>query len=170
MPRGSLSFSTPDETRSRWEQAAEVPRAGATLRAVAAAALSACGTALILTIVLGLFPLAGSAAAATGIQKIEHVVMIMQENRSFDTYFGTYPGANGIPKGVCVPDPANGGCVRPFHNPENKNFGGPHGTGSVIKDVNGGRMDGFVRVAEEGLECSGATDPACSPCNASESE
>ncbi len=27
-----------------------------------------------------------------GIQKIQHVIVIMQENRSFDSYFGTYPG------------------------------------------------------------------------------
>ena len=40
-----------------------------------------------------------------GIHKIRHVVIIMQENRSFDHYFGTYPGADGIPPGVCVPDP-----------------------------------------------------------------
>jgi len=25
---------------------------------------------------------------------IKHIVVIMQENRSFDNYFGTYPGAN----------------------------------------------------------------------------
>jgi phospholipase C len=36
-------------------------------------------------------------AAPEGIHKIEHVVMIMQENHSFDNYFGTYPGARGIP-------------------------------------------------------------------------
>jgi phospholipase C len=41
--------------------------------------------------------------AAAGIHKIKHVVVIMQENRSFDSYFGTYPGADGIPRGVCVP-------------------------------------------------------------------
>ena len=34
----------------------------------------------------------------------------MQENRSFDSYFGTYPGADGIPMKhgvptVCNPDP-----------------------------------------------------------------
>ena len=45
-----------------------------------------------------------------GIHKIQHVVIIMQENRSFDSYFGTYPGADGIPMKngvptVCVPDP-----------------------------------------------------------------
>ena len=33
----------------------------------------------------------------TGIHKIRHVVVIMQENRSFDEYFGTYRGADGIP-------------------------------------------------------------------------
>ena len=43
----------------------------------------------------------------------------MQENRSFDSYFGTFPGADGIPMKngvptVCVPDPATGGCDRPF--------------------------------------------------------
>ena len=29
--------------------------------------------------------------------KIKHILVIMQENRSFDTYFGTYPGVDGIP-------------------------------------------------------------------------
>src|SRR5207248_9025364 len=32
-----------------------------------------------------------------GIHKIRHVVIIIQENRSFDNYFGTYPNADGIP-------------------------------------------------------------------------
>jgi len=29
----------------------------------------------------------------TGIHKIQHVIIAMQENRSFDSYFGTFPGA-----------------------------------------------------------------------------
>lgn len=33
----------------------------------------------------------------SGIHKIKHVIVIMQENRSFDSYFGTYPGAEGFP-------------------------------------------------------------------------
>ena len=28
---------------------------------------------------------------------IEHVVIIVMENHSFDNYFGTYPGVNGSP-------------------------------------------------------------------------
>ena len=32
-----------------------------------------------------------------GIHKIKHVVVIQQENRSFDSYFGTYPGRGRDP-------------------------------------------------------------------------
>ena len=42
-------------------------------------------------------------AVPPDIHKIKHVVVIMQENRSFDTYFGTYPGADGIPRGRLRP-------------------------------------------------------------------
>jgi phospholipase C len=38
---------------------------------------------------------APSAEHAVGIHKIRHVVIIMQENRSFDSYLGTFPG--GLP-------------------------------------------------------------------------
>jgi phospholipase C len=106
-------------------------------------------------------------AAGEGIGKIQHVVMIMQENRSFDSYFGTYPGANGIPAGVCESDPLNGGCVKPFHDPNDINTGGPHGTEAATGDIDSGAMDGFVGEAEEGLKCS-STDPSCSPCKAQE--
>jgi len=104
-----------------------------------------------------------SAAPSDGIHNIRHVVVIMQENRSFDHYFGTYPGANGIPGGVCVPDPLHGGCVAPFHDSSDLNYGGPHGATNSAADVNGGRMDGFVGQAEAGSKCS-STSPGCSPC------
>jgi phospholipase C len=103
-------------------------------------------------------------APATGIHKIRHVVIIMQENRSFDSYFGTFPGADGIPPGVCVPDPVNGGCVAPFHDPADLNYGGPHGVSNAMADIDAGRMDGFVGQAEQGMGCS-TTNPDCSPCN-----
>jgi phospholipase C len=34
-------------------------------------------------------PAAASTRAAQGIRKIKHVIVILQENRSFDSYFGT---------------------------------------------------------------------------------
>ena len=97
------------------------------------------------------------------IHKIRHVVIIMQENRSFDTYFGTFPGADGIPHGACVPDPMSGGCVPPFHDEADKNYGGPHGAPSAKADIDGGKMDGFVGQAEKGQGCA-TTEPSCSPC------
>ena len=87
----------------------------------------------------------------------------MQENRSFDSYFGTYPGADGIPAGVCVPDPVNGGCVAPFHDPSDVNYGGPHSVNNAVADIDNGRMDGYVAQAEQGMNCS-SEDPNCSAC------
>lgn len=111
-------------------------------------------------------PAAAQATPAEGIHNIKHVVMIMQENRSLDEYFGTYPGAHGIPGGVCVPDPMNGGCIAPAHDPRDENFGGPHGTKAFEGDIDGGLMDGFVGEAETNKRCRGGTDPNCTPCPA----
>src|SRR5215831_12310475 len=32
--------------------------------------------------------------------KIQHIVFVIKENRSFDTYFGTFPGADGVNNGL----------------------------------------------------------------------
>src|SRR5437899_3810914 len=94
------------------------------------------------------------AVPLSGIHKIEHVVFVMQENRSFDSYFGTYPGADGFPRNakgqiaVCVPDPQAGKCVKPYHDSNQVNTGGPHIEESAVKDEDGGKMDGFIRAAE----------------------
>jgi phospholipase C len=84
-----------------------------------------------------------------GIHAIKHVVVIMQENRSFDSYFGTFPGADGIPMqhgrpAVSVPDPKTHVWVEPFHDSADRNTGGPHNHISAVHDVNHGLMDGFV--------------------------
>jgi phospholipase C len=107
-------------------------------------------------------------AAPGGIHKIKHVVVIMQENRSFDNYFGTYPGADGIPMTggrptVCVPDPQHGGCVAPFLNEKDVNQGGPHGENAALTDIDGGRMDGFIASAESEHErkCVNSLEPNC---------
>ncbi len=82
--------------------------------------------------------------------KLKHLIFIMQENRSFDSYFGTYPGADGIPAKdghftVCLPDPRAKHCVKPFHDPSAVNAGGPHDEEAAADDVSHGAMDGFVR-------------------------
>jgi phospholipase C len=110
------------------------------------------------------------ASALVGIHKIRHVVIIMQENRSFDSYFGTYPGADGIPMKngvptVCAPDPLTRRCVRPYHDTADRNAGGPHDHTDAVRDIDGGLMNGFIRSAVGGrrLVCERHVDaPACS--------
>jgi len=91
-----------------------------------------------------------------GIHKIKHVVVIMQENRSYDSYFGTFPGADGIPMKdgkprVCAPDPKTHICVRPFHDPNDRNAGGPHQHMDAVNDIDHGSMDGFVALERKAL-------------------
>jgi uncharacterized protein (TIGR03437 family) len=83
-------------------------------------------------------------AAPPGLEKIQHFIFIMQENRSFDHYFGTYPGAEGIPPGICVPNPAGGPCVTPYHDVRLVNQGGAHNWADALKCIDGGLMDGFI--------------------------
>jgi phospholipase C len=104
----------------------------------------------------------------SGIHKIRHIVIIMQENRSFDSYFGTFPGADGLPMrdgqpAACVPDPAQSRCVTPYHDPQDRNAGGPHGHADATADIDGGRMDGFIAQQELGRKqsCKHANDPSC---------
>ncbi len=117
----------------------------------------------------GIPVLGKTAEALSGIHKIQHVIIIMQENRSFDSYFGTFPGADGIPMQdgiptVCVPDPVTNTCVKPFHDTSDLNQGGPHGQVAAANDIDNGKMDGFIKVEQTGLEaaCKVAFNPACS--------
>ncbi len=75
---------------------------------------------------LGANPLVQQALAARGPGKltdIEHVVILIQENRSFDHYFGTLPGVRGFsdPSAREVfyqpgyPAPGFEGVLLPFH-------------------------------------------------------
>ena len=108
-----------------------------------------------------------SPSLALARQDIKHIVIIMQENRSFDSYFGTYPGADGFPMQngkftVCVNDPKTGTCVYPFHDPSDKNFGGPHGAVAAKNDIDDGKMDGFIAQAEASKAgCQSTNDPDC---------
>ncbi len=99
---------------------------------------------------------------------IRHVVIIMQENRSFDSYYGTYPGADGIPMlngqpSVCLPDPTGSACVRPYHDSADVNAGGPHGQAAASADIDGGKMDGFIEEQELGrrVSCQAIQNPEC---------
>jgi phospholipase C len=106
---------------------------------------------------------------ALGIFNIDHVVFIVQENRSFDHYFGTYPGADGIPRNadgeidVCIPDPTSVYCRRPYHDASLFDAGGPHNEKASRLTINGGRMDGaVVALRRIGSACQANPDrPGC---------
>jgi phospholipase C len=108
-------------------------------------------------------------AAPAAVTPIQHVVIIMQENRSFDHYFGTYPGADGITRRPCLPllfaNPDKG-CVAPFHDVHDQNAGGPHSSDDAQDDLDNGiettAMDGFASVqwAARNVKCA-PDAPAC---------
>ena len=114
--------------------------------------------AIALVAVVSLAATTARSAPARGIHKIKHVIVIMQENRSFDSYFGTFRGADGIPRNalgiptVCIPDPRARTCVRPYHDTADRNGGGPHGDPAALTDIDRGRMDGFIAAAERSGE------------------
>ena len=78
---------------------------------------------------------------------IEHVITLMQESHSFDNYFGTYPGADGLPSGTCIPvDPAEAGgrCIVPFPLTDRPVTDAGNPDGLFARQYGNGAMDGFV--------------------------
>jgi phospholipase C len=74
------------------------------------------------------------------------MVIIFQENHTFDNYFGAYPGADGTAgKAYCLPE-ARGSlnCVSPFHDTNLTPIDMNHNWKSAHADYDSGKMDGFV--------------------------
>jgi phospholipase C len=91
-------------------------------------------------------PSHASALDASTVTKtpIKHFVTVMQERHSFDNYFGTYPGANGIPNDVCVPAGGGAPCVRPFPIGDRASASLDDDQNAFTKQYAGGAMNGFV--------------------------
>jgi phospholipase C len=101
--------------------------------------------------VIAVSTVAGSSAAATPapITKINHVVVVMQENRSYDSYFARlhYQGqpASEVESLAGNPDPTGGRTIHPFLKTTecevadlNHSWNGTH------QEWDGGKMDGFT--------------------------
>ena len=120
----------------------------ATVAELTSLGLQSCG-------VSGLIP-SGSSGCST-LTDIEHVVILTQENRSFDHYFGSYRAVRGFSDQSAAfqqPDPANTtspplGALQPFH------LNTAQGDASCTHDIShdwvpqhqswdNGKMDGFV--------------------------
>jgi phospholipase C len=75
---------------------------------------------------------------------IEHILFVIQENHTFDNYFGTYPGADGLPRGLRVPtSPGGAPTLSPFHFTSPLTHDLTHTWEAARAAMNGGKMDGF---------------------------
>jgi phospholipase C len=93
--------------------------------------------------------------------KIKHVIVLVQGKRSFDHYFGTYPGANGLSNNTKVPvnpfsiDNSSSAekYVYPFHFEQVSSFVPKHNSEAYRISYNNGSMNGFVHAQNiEGRE------------------
>jgi phospholipase C len=82
--------------------------------------------------------LSGLAIKGGTIDVIQHIVYIIKENRSFNNYFGTFPGAIGATSG-----PVSDGQVIPLgHTPDRVRDMG-HAWNDSVTAINGGKMNQF---------------------------
>lgn len=87
---------------------------------------------------------------------LDHLVILMQENRSFDHYFGRLPAAGhtdveGLPADASNPD-ANGAAVAAFHSERYCIRDVAHGWNASHLQYNDGLNDGFVVTNDPGGE------------------
>ena len=79
---------------------------------------------------------------------IEHLIFVMQQNHTFDNYFGTYPGANGIPANTCIPVSLSkvqtAACVAPFNIGTYPITDLSHSEETFSAQYQNGKMTGFV--------------------------
>jgi phospholipase C len=78
-------------------------------------------------------------AIPPGIGLIQHIVFIIKENRSFDTYFGQFPGANGVTTGRI----STGQVIPLSHTPDQTTRDIDHGWNSAVTAIDHGQMDKF---------------------------
>jgi phospholipase C len=94
----------------------------------------------------GLSPIPGTVLAdakhlAAAKRHIKHVVFIVKENRTFDTYFGRFPGANGATTGKRCD-----GSTVPLVRPADRTPDVEHHFIPGLQAVNGGKMNCFDRL------------------------
>jgi len=108
---------------------------------------------LLIIGVLVLMPFSSTSNADVNANPIQHVVVIFQENHTFDNFFGTFPGANGIQN-----DPPT---AKPFHIGEPIDADLCHSTACARQAFDKGKMDDFLQV--EGNQTFGYYDQADIP-------
>src|SRR5436305_3281870 len=95
---------------------------------------------------------AASASSHGSMKDIKHVVILIQENRSFDHYFGTLSGVHGFGdqknRSVFF-QKANGKTIHPFHLKADCLMDITHDWGPQHKAWNHGHMNRFLAVHDQ---------------------
>jgi phospholipase C len=93
-------------------------------------------------------PASAGAAGREATTPIKHFIVLMQENHTYDNYFGSYSRGDGIPHGVCMPlilhRPSS--CMKPFHLGRRAVRDLGHNPGIFRAQYHGGLLDGFINV------------------------
>jgi len=72
-------------------------------------------------------------------KRIRHIVFLIKENRTFDSMFGRFPGANGTTHGKTCD-----GRTIPLRHARDRTPDNPHSFLAGISAIDGGKMDCFV--------------------------
>lgn len=83
-------------------------------------------------------------------QYIKHVVIIIQENRSFESFFAGYPGANAPLVGYGVDDHNKRYAIPLKQIAYDQSINLQHSWSAGIREWNNGAMDGFSRFGKPG--------------------
>lgn len=119
------------------------------MRAATNARCAAALTLLALLVpVLGPTGAAAADSASPG-TPLRHVVVMLQQGHTFDNYFGTRQGVDGLPRQACLPSPEHHHrCVSPYPLDGSPHVAFLDTAAAQRRAVDGGRMDGFVRVQD----------------------
>ncbi|MGH7298707.1 MAG: phospholipase C [Polyangiaceae bacterium] len=112
------------------------------------------------------------AGAISHTTKIAHVVLIVQENHTFDSYFGAYCTATAGSKPTCTSGPScceaapakdpSGASPVSLDDKENAAYDPNHAQSCELGEIDQGKMDHFVT----GTSCSDARNFAVAPATA----
>ncbi len=127
-------------------------RFAALVKLVAVTAAGLMGLALAAVPATASPPASPGAGRHQAVTPIKHFIFLMQGGRTFDNYFGTYPGADGLSAGTCqlrVTGKPAGGCVKPFLLDSAQRA--PLGANNTIiaNQYDAGKMDGFVAAYQQ---------------------
>jgi phospholipase C len=119
------------------------------------------GALLLLALAAAACLPAATAAQTTPRTPIRHIVVLMQENHTFDNYFGTYPGADGLSTRICLPKSFQAalGCARPSHVGGHSVLGLGNDPALFAAQYHGGKMDGFLAAYRVGRGLGGLPNP-----------